>query len=68
MKLARSKNIKAGVLQLVTIWPVAEAEIKAAMEQAKAVIVPEMNLGQYIGEIHEKPQTFRWRRSTASTS
>lgn len=51
MKMARGKGIRAGVLQLVTIWPIAEKEIRAAMEQAKAVIVPELNLGQFIGEV-----------------
>lgn len=51
MKMGRERGIRVGVLQLITIWPVAEAEIKAAMDQAKAAIVPEMNLGQYIGEI-----------------
>lgn len=51
MKKAREKGLRAGVLQLVTIWPIAEKEIRAAMDQAKAVVVPEMNLGQFIGEI-----------------
>lgn len=51
MKKAREKGIRAGVLQLVTIWPVADKEIREALEQAKAVVVPEMNLGQFIGEI-----------------
>lgn len=51
MKKARKEGLPVGVLQLVTIWPVAEKEICVAMEQAKAVIVPEMNLGQFIGEI-----------------
>ena len=51
MKKAREKGLRAGVLQLVTIWPIAEKEIQGALNQAKAVIVPEMNLGQFIGEI-----------------
>lgn len=51
MKKARDRGIPVGVLQLVTIWPVAQREIKEAMEQARAVVVPELNLGQYIGEI-----------------
>lgn len=51
MKKAREKGIRAGVLQLVTIWPVADKEIREALDQAKAVVVPEMNLGQFIGEI-----------------
>lgn len=51
MKLAREKGIRVGVLQLVTIWPVAEKEIMNIMDSAKAVFVPEMNLGQFINEI-----------------
>lgn len=51
MKKARDRGLRVGVLQLVTIWPIAEKEIQAAIEQAKAVVVPELNLGQFIGEI-----------------
>lgn len=51
MKKGRSQGIPIGVLQLVTIWPIAEKDIREAMEQAEAVVVPELNLGQYIGEI-----------------
>ena len=54
MQKAREKGIKAGVFQLVTLWPVPEKEILAAMSKAKAVIVPELNLGQYIGEIERR--------------
>ena len=43
-----------GVLQLVTIWPVAEKEILEVMNQTKTVIVPELNLGQFIGEIRAR--------------
>lgn len=44
--------MKIGVLQLVTVWPVADKEIKEALNQAKAVVVPELNLGQFITEIY----------------
>ena len=54
MKKAREKGIKAGVLQLVTLWPVPEKDILAAMQTAKAVVVPELNLGQYIGEVAKR--------------
>lgn len=54
VKKAREKGIKAGLLQLMTIWPVADKAIEKAMQQAKAVLVPEMNLGQYIGEIRRR--------------
>ena len=52
MQKARDKGIRVGVLQLVTIWPVPEKEILETMNLAKAVIVPELNLGQYINEIY----------------
>lgn len=51
MERARQAGLKVGFLQLVTIWPFAEEEVRAACAQAKAVIVPEMNLGQVIGEV-----------------
>ncbi|MFP5527202.1 2-oxoacid:acceptor oxidoreductase subunit alpha [Peptococcus simiae] len=54
MQKAREAGIKAGVLQIVTIWPVPEKEILEVMNSVKAVVVPEMNLGQYIGEIRQR--------------
>ncbi len=53
MKLARKKGIKVGVLQLITVWPVADKEITKVLNTAKAVFVPELNLGQYIAEIQK---------------
>lgn len=54
MKIARENDIKVGVLQLITLWPTPEIAIRNLMERVKAAIVPEMNLGQYIGEIQKR--------------
>ncbi|MDP6346524.1 MAG: transketolase C-terminal domain-containing protein [Alphaproteobacteria bacterium] len=43
---ARARGIKAGVLRLITIWPFPEDAVRAACAKARAVVVPEMNLGQ----------------------
>lgn len=51
MNMARAKGEKVGVLQLVTIWPFADKEVKEVLDSAKAVIVPELNLGQVILEV-----------------
>lgn len=51
VKIARSKGIKLGLLQLVTVWPFADDEVREVLKQVKGVIVPEMNLGQLIGEV-----------------
>ena len=41
IEILRKKGVKAGLLQLVTVWPMPEKEIRAALQQAKTVIVPE---------------------------
>jgi len=46
MHEARAKGIKAGVLRLITIWPFPEDIVRACCAKARAVVVPEMNLGQ----------------------
>jgi len=49
---ARQAGVKAGVLQLITIWPFADKEIMAAAQHAKQIIVAEMNYsGQLAGEV-----------------
>ena len=54
MELGREKGLKVGVLQLVTIWPLPEKALDAALAGAKAVFVPELNLGQLIGEVRQR--------------
>ncbi|MHC1720762.1 MAG: 2-oxoacid:acceptor oxidoreductase subunit alpha [Clostridiaceae bacterium] len=54
MEIGRKKGMKIGVLQLITIWPFASDEVRDVCCKAKAVIVPEMNLGQLIGEIKKE--------------
>lgn len=53
LDVLRKKGVKAGLLQLVTVWPMPEKEIRAALQQAKTVIVPELNLGQLAGEVRK---------------
>jgi 2-oxoglutarate ferredoxin oxidoreductase subunit alpha len=48
---ARASGRKVSSLVLQTLWPVPENVIRRAMSGMKKVIVPEMNLGQYVLEI-----------------
>ena len=48
---AREKGIKAGMLRPLTLWPFPEKVMREAAKRAKAVIVPELNLGQMILEV-----------------
>jgi 2-oxoglutarate ferredoxin oxidoreductase subunit alpha len=51
---ARKKGIKAGVLQLVTIWPFPDKEVEMLAKHVKSVIVVEMNYaGQVAGEVQK---------------
>ena len=45
---ARERGVKAGLFRPITLYPIPDAALQAAAAKAKRVIVPEMNLGQYI--------------------
>ena len=48
---ARAEGIKAGMIRLVTVWPFPDKLIDDVARQVKAVVVPEMNLGQMVFEV-----------------
>jgi 2-oxoglutarate ferredoxin oxidoreductase subunit alpha len=48
---AREKGIKAGLLRPLTLWPFPEKTLREVAKKVKAIIVPEMNLGQMIYEV-----------------
>jgi 2-oxoglutarate ferredoxin oxidoreductase subunit alpha len=48
----RKQGIRAGVLQLITLWPFADKEVAACGSRAGTVVVTEMNYsGQVAGEV-----------------
>ncbi|MCH3914346.1 MAG: 2-oxoacid:acceptor oxidoreductase subunit alpha [Acidaminococcaceae bacterium] len=49
----REKGIKAGLLELVTVWPLPAKEIREVLSKAKTVMVVELNLGQLAGEVRK---------------
>ena len=46
-----TEGIKVGVFRLITVWPFPDDEVKKAVKDAKAIIVPELN---YTGVIAEQ--------------
>jgi len=48
---ARSEGIKIGELRLVTVWPFPEKLIRELAGNVKALIMPEINLGQVVLEV-----------------
>jgi len=49
--LARKEGIRAGLIQLITVWPFPEERIRELAAQAKAFVVPELNYGQIVFEV-----------------
>jgi 2-oxoglutarate ferredoxin oxidoreductase subunit alpha len=54
--IARREGIKVGVFRLITVWPFPDEEVKEAVKNAKAIIVPELN---YTGVIAEQVERVR---------
>lgn len=51
VRILRDGGIKAGLLQLQTLWPFPYDVVEDYAKGAKLVVVPEMNMGQIIGEV-----------------
>jgi len=51
VRRARQKGIKAGMLRLITLWPFPEKQVTKVAQQAKKLVVPEMNCGQLVREV-----------------
>ncbi len=47
----RQNGGKVSTLTVYSLWPVPEKAIKSALQSAKKVIIPELNLGQYRREV-----------------
>jgi 2-oxoglutarate ferredoxin oxidoreductase subunit alpha len=48
---ARERGVKAGLLQLVTIWPFPRQHVEPLLRKVRCVLVPELNMGQVSREI-----------------
>ena len=49
--MARQRGLKVGKLRLITAWPFPDKKIREVAEQVKALVVPELNLGQMVREV-----------------
>jgi len=48
---ARKRKAKVGHLRLITIWPFPDAIIRSLAQNARAFVVPEINMGQIVHEV-----------------
>jgi len=47
----RKEGIKAGLFRPITVWPFPDERVAELAQQAKAIVCPEMNLGQMVREV-----------------
>lgn len=53
---ARERGVKAGLLQLVTLFPFPRIKVEEVLRQCRSVLVPELNIGQISREVHRVNQ------------
>ena len=53
---ARKHGVKAGLLQLITLFPFPRGNVSPVLSACRAVLVPEMNMGQISREVHRVNQ------------
>jgi len=55
---ARQQGIRAGLLQLLTLFPFPRSQVTPLLKQCRSVLVPEMNLGQISREVQRVNQNY----------
>lgn len=50
VEMARAEGLRAGSFRLLTAWPFPEEAVRALAGKVKAIVVPELNLGQMVIE------------------
>jgi 2-oxoglutarate ferredoxin oxidoreductase subunit alpha len=50
-QMAREEGIRVGLLRLVTVWPFPDEQIRELAGRVKAIVVPEINMGQIVREV-----------------
>ncbi|KAB3524956.1 2-oxoacid:acceptor oxidoreductase subunit alpha [Alkaliphilus serpentinus] len=51
VKKARAMGLKVGLFKAITIWPFREKRVIEIAKDQKKILVPELNLGQYVLEV-----------------
>jgi len=49
--LARERGVRVGKLRLIVVWPFPDQRIRELAGRVKALVVPELNLGQMVREV-----------------
>jgi 2-oxoglutarate ferredoxin oxidoreductase subunit alpha len=53
----RQAGLKAGLFRPITLWPFPREQVATLARQVKGIVVPEMNMGQIVGEVERVART-----------
>jgi 2-oxoglutarate ferredoxin oxidoreductase subunit alpha len=53
----RQAGLKAGLFRPITLWPFPREQVATLARQVKGILVPEMNMGQIVGEVERVART-----------
>jgi len=53
---ARESGVKAGLIQLITLWPFPRQAVEPVLRRARVALVPELNMGQMSREVKRVSQ------------
>ena len=56
MQMAREEGIKVGMLRLISVWPFPDDQIRDLASRVKAMVVPEINMGQIVREVRRSAE------------
>ncbi len=56
--LSRERGQKVGVFRPITIWPFMRKAVEEILKNVRAIIIPEMNMGQYSREVKRVDQGY----------
>ena len=51
IELARAQGLHVGKFRMISVWPFPEKQIRELAQNVKALVVPELNLGQMVREV-----------------
>jgi len=51
VQMAREEGIRVGMMRLLTVWPFPDEQVHDLADRVKAIVVPEINMGQIVREV-----------------
>ena len=51
VEIARAQGLKVGLIKALTLWPFPREAVEKYSDRVRSIIVPEMNMGQLVGEV-----------------